>query len=109
MHTSIIPSDNIVPDKEEDNFNEIRRDNNPTQHHGPVTPQNVPNLDQKVLTTLKELVAKSKPNSATGGMMMNARAGMVANNRVTNNRVIRKRRVPVTGNRNGGVKFVFQL
>lgn len=110
VHTSIIPSDNIVPDKEEDTFNEIRRDNNPTQHR-PITTQKLPNLDQKVLTTLKELVAKSKTNNATGGMMMNARAGMV-NARagmVTNNRVIRKRRVPVTGNRNGGVKFVFQL
>lgn len=96
VHTSIVPSDNIVPDKDEDVLSEVRRDNAASisnQTHNPITPQkppNVTNLEQQVVNVLKQYVAKTKANNnnAPGGT-------------VTGNRVIRRRRVPVTGNRNG--------
>lgn len=90
VHTSIVASDNIVLDKEEDIFNEVRRDNNPHPQNT-ASPQNVPNLEQQVVNALKQFVAKSKMNvnNAPGGGM------------VTGNRIIRRRRVPLTGNRNG--------
>lgn len=94
VHTSIVPSDNIVPDKEEDIYVEIRRDNHPpinTQNQiSPQKPPNVANLEQQLVSVLKQYVAKTKtnPNNASVGP-------------VTGNRVIRRRRVPVGGNRNG--------
>jgi len=95
VHTSIVPSDNIVLDKEEDISNEVRRDYNPTynQPQNQALPQkpNVANLEQQLVSVLKQFVAKTKTNinTAPGG------------NSVTANRVIRRRKVPVAGNRNG--------
>ncbi|XP_037043662.1 uncharacterized protein LOC119079710 [Bradysia coprophila] len=92
VHTSIIPNDHIVPDKEEDSPNDVRRDN--SQPQAPPKAQNVPaNLEQQVLNCLKQYVAKSNMN-----MNANNAPGMV-----TANRVIKRRRVPVAGpgNRNG--------
>lgn len=96
VHTSIVSSDNIVPDKEDEVHHEARRDNNNHANNQPLNPataQNVPNLEQQVLNALKQFVAKSKTNVNIN----NAPVGMV-----TGNRVIRRKRVPpVTGNRNG--------
>lgn len=93
VHTSIVASDNIILDKEEDVFSDVRRDNHPvsSRPQNTASPQIVPNLEQQVVNALKQFVAKSKmnPNNPTVGGM------------VTGNRVIRRRRVPVTGNRNG--------
>lgn len=94
VHTSIIPNDHIVPDKEEESFNDVRRDN--TQPQPPVKAQNAPaNLEQQVLNCLKQYVAKSNMNMNMN-MNINNAPGIA-----TANRVIRRRRVPVTGNRNG--------
>lgn len=92
VHTAIIPNDHIVPDKEEESFSDVRRDNNQPQQ--PAKAQNPPaNLEQQVLNCLKQYVAKSNMNM---NMNVNNAPGMV-----TANRVIKRRRVPVTGNRNG--------
>lgn len=88
VHTSILPNDHIVPDKEEDSFNDVRREY--TQPHVAAKPKAAPiNLEQQVLNCLKQYVAKSNMN-------VNNAPGMV-----TANRIIRRRRVPATGNRNG--------
>lgn len=93
VHTSILPNDHIVPDKEDDVMNESRRDNNPAhnQSQKPAAAQQSGNLEQQVLNALKQFIAKSK------NVTNNAPVG----NAVTANRVIRRKRVPVNGNRNG--------
>ncbi len=103
VHTSIVPSDHIVPDKEDDGFTDNRRDNNPLAGHpqNAMTRQNsAPNLEQQVLNALKQFVAKSKNNSGNAPPI-GVGGGGGNNNMVTGNRVIRRRRIPLTGNRNG--------
>lgn len=85
-HISILPNDHLVPDKDDDAFNEIRRDFVQNQ-----SPQKTPNLENQIVNALKTFMAKAKINTNTGP----------SGGAVTANRVIRRRRVPVTGNRNG--------
>ncbi|KAJ6643489.1 Ribosomal L1 domain-containing protein [Pseudolycoriella hygida] len=88
VHVSIIPCDSVVMDKEEEMLAENRRDFNPSS--GP--PQNKPqnpsnaNLEQQVVNALKQFVNKAKVN-----------ANAAPPGSVTENRVIRRRRVQVGG------------
>lgn len=94
VHTSIVPSDSIIPDKEDYVVNDVRRDNiqSNVQPHNQAPSQKQPpslsNIEPQIMRVLKQLVAKSTDNVITTGT-------------ATANRGIRRRRVPATNNRNG--------